>query len=105
MKIISPFGPKLGKIKIPKKIISLLNQEVDKIIKNKKETKQKDYSKKVVGQVYQEIQISKKFIDKKFSFYVAVNQLGLMGCDRKNWNNKKIDKNTFFCSDKKSVKL
>ena len=46
MKIISPFGPKLGKIKIPKKIISLLNQEVDKIIKNKKETKQKDYSKK-----------------------------------------------------------
>ena len=73
MKIISPFGPMLGKIKIPKKIISLLNQEVDKIIKNKKETKQKDYSKKVVGQVYQEIQISKKFIDKNLKKFIQKN--------------------------------
>ena len=76
MKIISPFGPKLGKIKIPKKIISLLNQEVDKIIKNKKETKQKDYSKKVVGQVYQEIQISKKFIDKNLKKVIQKNVSG-----------------------------
>ena len=28
-----------------------------------------------------------------------------MGCDRKNWNNKEIRKNPFFCPDKKSVKL
>ena len=40
MKIISPFGPKLGKIKIPKKIISLLNQEVDKIKYRKNDVQQ-----------------------------------------------------------------
>ena len=28
-----------------------------------------------------------------------------MGCDRKNWSNKEIRKNPFFCPDKKSVKL
>ena len=41
MKILSPFGPKLGKIKIPSKIISLLNKEVDKIIKSKLKIKNK----------------------------------------------------------------
>jgi Chorismate synthase len=44
-------------------------------------------------------------LGKKFSVYGAVIQLGLMGCDRKNWNNKEIRKNPFFCPDKKSVKL
>ncbi len=71
MKILSPFGPKLGKIKIPIKIISLINKEVDKIIKNKSKTKKSDYSKKVVGQVYQEIQISKKFINKYLKKFIT----------------------------------
>ena len=57
MKILSPFGPKLGKVKIPSKIISQLNNEVNKIIESKSKIKKGDYSKKVVGQVYQEIQI------------------------------------------------
>ena len=64
MKILSPFGPKLGKVKIPSKIISQLNNEVNKIIESKSKIKKRDYSKKVVGQVYQEIQISKNFINK-----------------------------------------
>ena len=70
MKILSPFGPKLGKIKIPSNIISLLNREVDKIIESKSKMKKSDYSKKVVGQVYQEIQISKKFIDKYLKKFI-----------------------------------
>ena len=73
MKILSPFGPKLGKIKIPTKIISLLNKEVDKIIKNKSKTKKSDYSNKVVGQVYQEIKISKKFINKNLKKFIKNN--------------------------------
>ena len=73
MKILSPFGPKLGKIKIPNKIVSLLNKEVDKIIKNKSKTKKSDYSNKVVGQVYQEIQISKKFINKNLKKFIKNN--------------------------------
>ncbi|MDC3060900.1 2OG-Fe(II) oxygenase family protein [Candidatus Pelagibacter sp.] len=70
MKILSPFGPKLGKIKIPSKIISLLNSEVERIIQSKKKLKKNDYSKKVVGQVYQEIKISKKFIDKNLKRFI-----------------------------------
>ena len=49
--------------------------------------------------------VLKNLLGKKFSVYGAVIQLGLMGCDRKNWNNKEIRKNPFFCPDKKSVKL
>jgi uncharacterized protein (TIGR02466 family) len=73
MKILSPFGPKLGKIKIPTKIVSLLNKEVDKIIKNKSKTKKSDYSNKVVGQVYQEIKISKKFINRNLKKFIKNN--------------------------------
>tara|TARA_B100000401_G_C52558668_1_gene602144 strand:+ start:24 stop:632 length:609 start_codon:yes stop_codon:yes gene_type:complete len=71
MKVLSPFGPKLGKIKIPTKIISQLNKEVDKIIESKLKTKRSDYSKKVVGQVYQEIQISKNFINKYLKKFIT----------------------------------
>ena len=71
MKILSPFGPKLGKIKIQSKIISLLNKEVDKIVESKLKIKNSDYSKKVVGQVYQEIQISKNFINKYLKKFIA----------------------------------
>ena len=41
----------------------------------------------------------------KFNVIGAVTQLGLMSCDKGNWNNKEIRKNPFFCPDKKSVKL
>ena len=71
MKILSPFGPKLGKIKIPSKIISQLNNEVNKIIESKSKIEKSDYSKKVVGQVYQEIQISKNFIDKYLKKFIT----------------------------------
>ena len=71
MIILSPFGPKLGKIKIPSKIITQLNKEVDKIIESKSKTKRSDYSKKVVGQVYQEIQISKSFINKYLKKFIT----------------------------------
>ena len=71
MKILSPFGPKLGKVKIPSKIISQLNNEVNKIIESKSKIKKRDYSKKVVGQVYQEIQISKNFINKYLKKFIS----------------------------------
>jgi len=64
MKIQSPFGPKLAVIKIPKKIISEINNEVDNILKDKFKTKKSDYSKKLVGEVKQELQLSKTFINK-----------------------------------------
>ena len=49
--------------------------------------------------------VLKKILGKKFSVIGAVTQLGLMSCDKLNWNNNEIRKNPFFCPDKKSVKL
>ena len=36
MKVLSPFGPKIALIKIPKNIINKINIEVDKILNDKK---------------------------------------------------------------------
>ena len=46
-----------------------------------------------------------KLIGKKFKVTGAVTQLGVLGCNKKNWNEKQIRKNPFFCPDKKSIKL
>ena len=73
MKIQSPFGPKLTVIKIPKKIISEINSEVDNILKNKFKTKKSDYSKKLVGEVKQELQLSKNFINKHLIKFLKKN--------------------------------
>ena len=64
MKVVSPFGPKIAVIKIPRKIITQINGEFEKIIKNKNLTKKSDYSKKLVGQVKQEIELSNSFVNK-----------------------------------------
>ena len=59
MKIQSPFGPKIAIIKIPKKIVMKINNEVDNILKDKSKIKKSDYSKKLVGEVKQELVIKK----------------------------------------------
>ena len=64
MKIISPFGPKIAQLKFSKTVIDRINKEVDRISSQKKLTKKYDYSKKLVGQVKQEIQLPKNFIKK-----------------------------------------
>ena len=50
-------------------------------------------------------EVLRNIIGKKFNIIGAVTQLGLMGCNKNNWNNNEIRKNPFFCPDKKSVKL
>jgi len=64
MKILSPFGPKIAQLKFNKTVIDKINEEVDRISSQKKLTKKYDYSKKLVGQVKQEIQLPKNFIKK-----------------------------------------
>ena len=53
--------------------------------------------------------IAKKILQnklgKKFKVVGAVTQLGLLGCNVKNWKDKEIQKNPFFCPDKSVVKL
>ena len=70
MKVLSPFGPKIAMIKIPKKIINKINNEVDAILIDKKKLKNSDYSSKLVGQVKQEIKLSSKFIQKNLIRFI-----------------------------------
>ena len=49
--------------------------------------------------------VLKKLIGKNFNVIGGVTQLGLMGCDINNWDDNQINKNPFFCPDKKSVKI
>tara|TARA_Y100000590_G_scaffold310460_1_gene350766 strand:- start:4792 stop:5874 length:1083 start_codon:yes stop_codon:yes gene_type:complete len=46
-----------------------------------------------------------KLIGKKFKIIGGVVQLGILSCNKNNWNEKEIRKNPFFCPDKKSIKL
>ena len=64
MKLLSPFGPKIAKLKFSNKLIKKINFEVDQIIKKKRLLKKLDYSKKLVGQVKQEFQLPRPFIKK-----------------------------------------
>ena len=49
--------------------------------------------------------VLKKLIGKKFKIIGGVVQLGLLNCNKNNWNDSEIKKNPFFCPDKKSVKM
>jgi uncharacterized protein (TIGR02466 family) len=63
MKSFKPFGPSLGKGKLSKKIVKCINNQIDKLVINKKN----DYSFKLVSQIKNEIKLSNKFIKKNLS--------------------------------------
>ena len=73
LKVLSPFGPKIAKLKISKQLIDKINREVDKITSNKILAKRLDYSKKLVGQVKQEISLPKSFIKKNIEKIISKN--------------------------------
>jgi len=85
MKLINPFGPKIAVLKIPKKLIKKINNEFEKILSSQKLLNKRDYSKKLVGQVSQEIELSKKFIDKNLKKFVqkSINQYLLKSIKKK----------------------
>ena len=49
--------------------------------------------------------VLKKFLGKRFKIIGGVTQLGILSCNKNNWNDNVIRKNSFFCPDKKSIKL
>ena len=71
MKVISPFGPKIAKLRFSHKLIKKINDEVDKIINKKRLLKKLDYSKKLVGQVKQEFQLPKPFVRKNLEKVIS----------------------------------
>ena len=71
LKILAPFGPKIAKLKLPQLLIKKINLEIDRITKEKKLIKKYDYSKNLVGQVKQELQLPSVFI--KQNIYNFIN--------------------------------
>ena len=63
MKTFRAFGPTLGKCKLSKKIIRVINNQVDKTTISKKN----DYSSKLASQIKNEIKFTKSFIVKNLS--------------------------------------
>ena len=49
--------------------------------------------------------VLEKKIGKKYKVVGAVTQIGILGCDINNWNDKFILKNPLFCPDKSVLKL
>ena len=71
LKVLAPFGPKIAKLKLPKSVIKKINLEVDRITKIKRLIKKYDYSKSLVGQVKQEIQLPSIFIKKNIYKHIS----------------------------------
>ena len=69
MKNIKPFGPSIGKTKISKKFLNILNKEID----NKALNKNNDYSSKLASQIKKEIKISNNFIKKNLEREIKKN--------------------------------
>ncbi|MDC0947459.1 putative 2OG-Fe(II) oxygenase [Candidatus Pelagibacter sp.] len=63
MKTFRAFGPTLGKGKLSKKILKVINTHVDKTVISKKN----DYSSKLVSQIKDEVKLNDTFIKKKLS--------------------------------------
>jgi hypothetical protein len=71
MKNIKPFGPSIGKTKISKKFLDVLNKEFDSRSKSKKI----DYSSKLASQIKKELKISNSFIKKHLKKEIKTNVL------------------------------
>jgi uncharacterized protein (TIGR02466 family) len=63
MKTFRPFGPTMGKGKLSRKFIDIINLQVEKAPLSKKN----DYSSKLASQIKNEIKLSKSFVQKKLS--------------------------------------
>ena len=62
MKVISPFGPKIAKLKFSNKLIKKINNEVDQILNKKSLLKKLDYSKKISRTSKTRISITKNLL-------------------------------------------
>ena len=69
MNTFKAFGPTLGKGKLSRKFISVINSQIEKSIL----TKNNDYSSKLVSQIKNEIKLSNSFVEKKLSKELIIN--------------------------------
>ena len=61
-RVLKNFGPSVLKVKIPQKIVDTINQYIDKIILDKKKSKELDIGERLVGDVTQEFELEQKIM-------------------------------------------
>ena len=69
MKTYFPYGPGIGHAKSPDELVNDLNKDCDDIVKNKELSKSRDWSRSLVGEVEQELLISKDVVNKWGSWF------------------------------------
>ena len=62
IELIKIFGPSILKVSIPKPIIDNLNNYIDKIVLDKKKSKELDIGERLVGDVTQEFELEQKIM-------------------------------------------
>ena len=78
MKNIKPFGPSIGKARISKKFLDILNKEFDEKSKSKKI----DYSSKLASQIKKELKISDKFTKKYLDYELKKNIIKFLSSEK-----------------------
>ena len=78
MKNIKPFGPSIGKARISKKFLDILNKEFDEKSKSKKI----DYSSKLASQIKKELKISDKFTKKYLDYELKKNIIKFLSIEK-----------------------
>ncbi len=61
--IIRPFSPTIGKYKIPNNIINILNDHIDKILKDENKLEKLYHGKELAGEIKYEIKLDKEFLN------------------------------------------
>ena len=78
MKNIKPFGPSIGKARVSKKFLDILNKEFDEKSKSKKI----DYSSKLASQIKKELKISDKFTKKYLDHELKKNIIKFLSIEK-----------------------
>jgi len=78
MKNIKPFGPSIGKGRISKKFLDILNKEFDE----KSRSKKIDYSSKLASQIKKELKISDKFMKKYLDHELKKNIIKFLSSEK-----------------------
>jgi uncharacterized protein (TIGR02466 family) len=78
MKNIKPFGPSIGKARVSKKFLDILNKEFDEKSKSKKI----DYSSKLASQIKKELKISDKFTKKYLDHELKKNIIKFLSVEK-----------------------
>ena len=72
--IYQPFGPSILKTKLPDLYVDALNKQADKVLKDKKLSKERDWSHNLAGNVKKEISIDHMAIKTFPEFLATISQ-------------------------------